>query len=369
MKPSMHRSHGLEPLEPRLNLAGDVIAADSDCAFELGEGDSARAAHAVNCLASDLYSQYQRQAGNLAFSPLSISTALAMAYAGAANETSAEMARTLHFGNDPGIHESFHALLRELEQPESYFQPELVNALWTQQGYKLESEFLENMSEFYSGQSFDIDYQIDPDAARQIINDWVAEQTQDRIKDHLPPDVISDLTRLTLINTIYFDANWQNPFTTDATEDRPFTKDNGVTVEVPTMHEYSMYTRYTIRDGFEVLELPYSKGLSQTDDFTFSLGPGSMSMVILLPQDDVSVDDLTPTTLANVGEWLESDVEPNNVEVFLPKFKISSKGQLKEVLSGMGNPANVRSRKSRLHRSLHRRRSTLGTRCRARRFL
>ena len=269
--PKTSRRINLEALEARLNLAGDV------CAFDTPDAESGRAAHAVNCFASDLYEQLRREKGNLAFSPLSISTALAMTHSGAAGETAAEMEQVLHLGGAPGIHESFRALLKALDREgrdgEAY-QPEISNALWTQEGFEFVQTFLDGIIANYSGYATNVDYVNDPEGVRELINDWVAEQTEERIDELIPPGFVDRMTRIVLTNTIYYNAAWAAPFGEHATIDRPFYKETGETIEVPTMYETSMYVPYTQEGDFEVLELPYASELISGEDWSFSSGTG-----------------------------------------------------------------------------------------------
>lgn len=97
-----------------------------------------------NAFAVDLYQQLSQGNGNLFFSPESISTALAMAYAGARGETAAEMAKTLHFTLPAAqLQPAMGALLRDLNAAHPGYQLNVANALWAQEGYKVLDHFLE----------------------------------------------------------------------------------------------------------------------------------------------------------------------------------------------------------------------------------
>jgi hypothetical protein len=123
-----------------------------------------RATQAVNDFGVDLYAQLQQEQGNLFFSPLSVATALAMTYAGAAGETAAEMEQVLHLGTEPGIHESFAALLSSLTDStaaDDGFQLEIANAIWPQMGFPIHDEFIHTIETDYQGatQSLDLLFQ------------------------------------------------------------------------------------------------------------------------------------------------------------------------------------------------------------------
>jgi serpin B len=176
------RAARFEPLERR------VVLSSQPCLFDAPvQGGAERAVEAVNCFGADLYSQLQQQDGNLFFSPFSVSTALAMTYAGAAGQTAAEMEDVLHLGTEPGIHQSFAALLCLLSDRTAAgdgFTLELANAIWPQSGLPLHDEFIDTIEGDYDGAAQSLDYS-DPEVARQIINDWVEDKTRGRVEDLL----------------------------------------------------------------------------------------------------------------------------------------------------------------------------------------
>jgi len=287
-------------IEPEgLTAPGEIkSAADSDSVAApeaaLLTADAARAVEAINRFALDVYRRFQEAEGNLFLSPMSIATALAMTYAGARGETAAQMADVLHLGTEPGIHESFRALLDALDPADDsrLFDLDIANALWPQQGFPFRDEFLRLIESQYRGGSQDLDYVRDAEGARQIINAWVEQQTHDKIQDLIPPGVLDDLTRLVLTNAIYFKGQWAEEFDPDETRDRRFYLESGEVVDVPTMSLESEF-RYCERDGFQVLEMPY-KG-----------------------------EELSMVTL---------------VRVRLPKFKTTVSSSLGNMLAGMGMP-------------------------------
>lgn len=278
-----------EDLEVRLNLScvTDIIG-DQQQEF-------ARASAAVNCFAFDLYQHYLREDGNLFLSPLSIATALSMTYAGADGETAAEMEKVLHLGSEPGIHDSFRALLGSLGGEEELFELEVANALWPRVGFPFHNSYLHQMAEDYHGYTQSLDYS-QPEEAARIVNDWVSGQTRGKIKDLMDPSKLSDVV-MVLTNSIYFKAFWQGPFSPKSTENRAFTRSDGSTVTVPTMHYPAGWTmkasnefRYTSFDGLEVLEMPFEDRKT--------------SMVILVSAEGGS-ENLSPETLIDIMDWLD----------------------------------------------------------------
>jgi serpin B len=168
-----------------------------------------------SAFAFDLYRALSAEDGNLFYSPYSISLALAMTYAGARGETAGQMANTLRFIlSQDRLHSAFNGLDLELagrgEGAEGTdgegFRLSIVNALWGQEGFEFLQEFLDTVAENYGAGPRLLDFINAADDSRIVINDWVSEQTDGRIEDLIPQDVIDDLTRLVLTNAIFFDA-------------------------------------------------------------------------------------------------------------------------------------------------------------------
>jgi len=231
--------------------------------------------------AFDLYQNLSKEGANVFFSPYSISLALAMTYAGARSTTEEQMAETLHFttlGQDR-LHPAFNALARELasrgEDPASKqkteegkrFQLTIANALWGQDGYGFLPAFLDVLVENYGAGVRTADFIDAPEQARETINRWVSDETEERVEDLLPLGSITPLTRLVLTNAIYFKATWKYRFA-KCTADDTFTLLDGSQVTVSMMERIAKF-KYVEGKGYKAIELPY-------------VGD-ELSMVILLP--------------------------------------------------------------------------------------
>ena len=189
-----------------------------------------------SAFAFDLYQALADEGGNLFFSPFSISAALAMTYAGARGETEQQMAHTLHFAlPHERLHPAFNALDAALvgrDQGEG-FQLRIANALWGQTGYSFLEAFLDVLAVNYGAGLRLLDFAADPEGARQAINDWVSEQTEERIKDLIPQGGVDAATRLVLANAIYFFGEWAHPFDASRTRDGVFHTLDGSEAQVP----------------------------------------------------------------------------------------------------------------------------------------
>ena len=319
------RAASVEHLEPRLYLAGDGVVSDqASCLLEVSApGEAARAAQAVNCFALDLYTQLQHEQGNLFLSPLSIATALAMTYAGAAGETATEMAQVLHLGTEPGIHESFGALLSSLEPPlgdTSGYQLELANSLWPDVDLTLRDDFVSTIETDYGGATQSLDYS-NPDQAKDIINAWVEQMTHGKIQDLIGR--LDPYTVMVLTNSIYFKSIWTTSFNSNETSTGAFFCAGGEPVET-TMMSTLMEVPYTRLEDFavQVVEL--------------SLRGERASMVFILPDDPSLGNELTPELLVAVNHWLEGPRDVTTVRVMLPRFTTTVSTQLEDVLAEMG---------------------------------
>ncbi|HWX20473.1 MAG TPA: serpin family protein [Candidatus Binatia bacterium] len=274
--------------------------------------------------ALDLYGQLKTQPGNVFFSPYSISTCLAMAYAGARGETAAQMAKVLHFSEEPQrLHAGFGQLQRQLRQVQNQKGIELniANALWTQQRHPFIPGFLKIAQEEYQANAKQADFKTGAEAARKGINQWVAEATKDKINDILPSGSVNVMTRLVLANAVYFKGAWTVPFPKLETSTQPFHVTAGSQVNVSLMH-HSDTVRYMENNEFQAVELPY--------------GSNELSMVILLPRQVDGLarleNRLSPALLSRaLGE-----MKKLKADIFLPKFKLESSVMLNDELAKMG---------------------------------
>ena len=292
------------------------------------EQDTKSLADHLNAFTLDLYRKLQEQEGNLFLSPLSISTCMAMAYAGARGETETQMARALHY---PFEQEQLHLMLGKLiedlnaESVKGNYQLVIANALWGLKGYEFAPQYLELIKTRYDSELQELDFQGEAEAACQKINQWVAEQTREKIREIVNPDALDDLTRLVLTNAIYFKGSWSTPFPEYGTSPEPFKTKAGSSgsdqVDV-SMMAITTYSGYLEGEHFQALELPYQGG--------------ELSMVIFLPKEIEGLanfeQSLTPSSLT---AWLPR-LQGQEVEVHLPKFKMTSAFQLPEILKSMG---------------------------------
>lgn len=275
--------------------------------------------------ALDLYHQLRTGEGNLFFSPYSISTALAMTYAGARGNTESQLAQTLHFTlEQQRLHPAFASLDVKLKsvQEKEHILLKVANALWPQVGYPFLEDFLTLAKEYYGVRVTSVNYGHS-ETARQMINRWVEEKTEEKISELIPPGILDALTRLVLTNAIYFKGNWASQFGKDLTKDTPFWITLSKKVEVPMMFQEHTWG-YGEDNDLQILELPYAG-----DD---------LAMIVLLPKKVDGLADLeTALTAESLKRWMGS-LWQTEVRVFLPRFKISQGFKLNDTLAAMGMP-------------------------------
>jgi serpin B len=284
-----------------------------------------------SAFAFDLYQRLRTEEGNLFYSPYSMSLALAMTYAGAAGETESQMAETLHFALPQSrLHPAFNDLALELaERGEGAqgkdgegFRLNIVNTTWGQKDYHFLDSFLDVLAENYGAGLRIVDFIGAPEESRIAINDWVSQQTEDRIKDLIPQGLINELTRLVLTNAIYFNAAWATPFSENATSDGAFKLLDGGEVTVPMMRQTESFG-YAEGDGYQAVELPYDGN--------------ELSMVILLP-DYGQFDNFEASLDSAKLNGVLGALEYRQVNLSMPKFEFESELGLKITLSDMGMP-------------------------------
>ncbi|MEC4892661.1 MAG: serpin family protein [Oscillatoria sp. PMC 1051.18] len=277
--------------------------------------------------ALDLYNRVRTQEGNLFFSPYSISTAVAMTYAGARNETATEIAKVMHFSlKQERLHPTFGMMLANF-QTELGSQLNIANGLWGQEGYGFLAQCIELIKNNYKAPIAEVDFTSKSEDVRQQINAWIAQETQNKITEFISEGALNSETRLVLTNAVSFQGSWEFPFDESLTKEEPFTIASGEQVSVPMMHHPELsFVSYADLPELKILELPYV---------------GSrLSAIVLLPKQANGLAQLeAQLTPENLNQWLSALAEfpPDaKIAVWLPKLNISSELNLKRILSAMG---------------------------------
>jgi serpin B len=297
-------------------------------------------ANANSAFGFELYQELKEKEGNLFFSPYSISTALAMTYAGARGQTEKEMAEVMHFPLDQ---EKLHPRLSEIQlklnaiEKKGYIRLSIANSLWFQEGYRFLDDFVRLNKDCYDSELKSLDFIGRTEEARIAINTWVEEKTNDKIKDLIKPGVLSGLTRLVLCNAIYLKSPWAKQFEESQTKETPFHLTSGKSISVNMMNQTEDF-RYRDFGTFSALELPYT-----SSGESFGAGdPEDPSMIIFLPKETEGLAQFEEEfTNSNIERWIHQlrKAPLTEVTVGIPKLKTTSEFELSEIFSAMGMPS------------------------------
>uniref|UniRef100_A0A3B4D6Q4 Serpin domain-containing protein n=1 Tax=Pygocentrus nattereri TaxID=42514 RepID=A0A3B4D6Q4_PYGNA len=279
-----------------------------------------------------LYHQLQMVGGedNIIFSPLSVALALGMVELGARGSSLQEIRQAVgysHFRED----EEF-SMLRNVTQAlsvdEAQYIIRLANSLFLQTGVHFSSEFLRLMKQYFHADAETVDFS-ESAAVAQHINTWVQNHTESKIYDLVSADDFSSVTRITLVNAVYFRGSWKNQFRPENTRTFSFSKDDGSEVQTLMMYQQGDFYYGEFSDGsaeaggvYQVLEMPY-----EGED---------LSMMIVLPRQEVPLATLEPIIRPQLLDEWANNVKKQKVEVYLPRFKVEQKIDLKDTLQQLG---------------------------------
>ncbi|XP_052002581.1 leukocyte elastase inhibitor-like [Xyrauchen texanus] len=311
--------------------------------------------------------------GNVFYSPLSIFSALAMLTAGAAGNTQAQIFKVLGIKNSvkantttpaPGpsvqkhaqkpqklpagltkpppqlhkepvhktednINSNINKLMSELNKPGVPYMLSLVNRLYGEQSYQFVDKFIKDTEKYYQAGLEKVDFKTNAKAARDNINKWVEKNTQGKIKNLLPEGTVDGMTKLVLVNAIYFKGTWMLKFKKEFTRELQFKLNKAQTKAVQMMHQTDRFPLALIPEvNCQVLELPY---IGET-----------LSMLIILPNkiedDTTGLQKLEKAmTYEKLMEWTGPErMSEQKVKIALPKFKMAETYDMNSLLKAMG---------------------------------
>jgi len=284
-----------------------------------------------NIFAFKLYNELKAEKPdqNLFFSPFSISTALAMTYAGARGETEKQISQTLCFSiNQNTFHENFSSLINEIEKDTvGGTKLTIANSLWAQKDFKFLYSFFDLVEKHYDAILKNVDFRnyAEREKARKELNSWVEQKTNDKIKELVKEKDIDEYTRLILVNAIYFKSTWEKAFDSTRTKkDELFNVSSNNTVKVDMMHNNEARVKYYENEEMQVVEIPYKND--------------SLSMVIFLPKKMDGINEFEKSL--NNETYLKTlkSLLPNDIDLYIPKFTTKFDFKLDSALKNMGMP-------------------------------
>ncbi|XP_007933677.1 serpin B8-like [Orycteropus afer afer] len=285
---------------------------------QLCEGNGTFAISLLKMLGEEDVSQ------NVFFSSMSVSSALAMVFMGAKGNTATQMSQALCWNKDGDVHQGFQSLLTAVNQPGSQHLLKTANRLFGEKTCNFLPAFKDSCQKFYQAELEELSFASHAEESRNHINDWVAEKTEGKISEVLGAGTIDPLTKLVLVNAIYFKGKWKEQFDRKYTRGMPF-KINQEKKTVQMMFKQAKFRMgYVDEVHTQVLELPYAGE--------------ELSMFILLPDDDT---DLTVVekelTYEKFRAWTNPEtMTTRKVKVFLPRLKLEESYDLASFLQSLG---------------------------------
>lgn len=275
-----------------------------------------------NNFAFDLFKEINKdeENQNLMISPLSVSAALAMTYNGANGNTKEEIKNTLGFEGfqDDALNSAFKDLQNLLLNMDQKTTFNIANSIWYKDTYTLQDGFNATIQDYYDGEIRALDF-ANPDS-KDIINGWVEEKTENRIKDlvsEVGPNHV-----MFLINAIYFKGTWKYQFDEGNTASQPFYLADGSVVQKEMMYSNQLRSLYATDEDFQYIGLPY--------------GNQQFYMSIILPHAGKSVNDVINSLDAFKIRSLIAEADTSSAPLFLPKFKLEYEKELNEPLKSLG---------------------------------
>ncbi|XP_046496801.1 serpin B9 [Equus quagga] len=262
---------------------------------------------------------------NVFYSPVSISSALAMVFLGAKGNTAAQMAQVLSLNTEKDIHQGFQSLLTEVNKPGTQYLLRTANRLFGEKSCEFFPTFKESCVRFYHAELEQLSFAKAAEQSRKHINTWVSKKTEGKIQELLPGNSIDAQTRLVLVNAIYFKGKWKEQFDKTNTSEMPFKINQKEQKPVQMMFQEATFKLAYIKEvQAQVLELPY-------------VGE-ELSMIILLPDEDVGLDSVEKNlTFEKFTAWTKPDcMKSTEVEVLLPRFTLEEEYDMESVLQRLG---------------------------------
>jgi serpin B len=296
-------------------------------------GGAKEVSDANNRFAFDLYSRFARDpeysGKNIFFSPISLSSALAITYEGARSTTADEIRSVFYFPKDTAaLRQGFIETNTGMNNESAGYTLDMANALWAEKTYPFLPDYINTASQYYSANVTNLDFIGQPEDSRAIINRWAEQKTKNKIQDLVPAGGITSLTRLVITNAISFKGIWAKQFDKNMTHETGFRISPEKTVPVNMMQrtdEDAMY-RYVETDDLQVLAMPYAHD-----------GGKEFSLIVILPKGN----NLTPAEHALepvILTGIQNSLVSQRVNVFLPEFQIEAAIHLPKTLADMGMP-------------------------------
>lgn len=301
-----------------LDKSSNIIKSEPDVVTVAADDGKKFVINANNQFAFDLYPEVDN-GSNLFFSPYSISSAMAMVYSGAKGKTADEIKSVLYFPDNNTLKYSYAEILNDLNKQNNNYELKTANALWVQKNYKLLPDYNQSASKYYGAKITNLDFANDGQQSAKTINDYVSEQTNNKIKD-----IVGNLdgnTKLILTNAIYFKSDWLIEFNKSRTTKQNFKVTPTKTVKTDMMGQYGERFNYFGDDNLQIIELPYKNN--------------RLSMLVMLPKNNL--DSIKSILTASKLDEYKSKMSNTEIsELRIPKVKFETDYDLAKNLKSLG---------------------------------
>ena len=250
---------------------------------------------------------------NVMFSPISLTIALGMVYAGARGGTAAQMAHAMSLKlRKQSFHRALgwlsHDLMTRSKTSQDAVTFNMANALWPDKRRRFSDAYLNTLSVNYGANPKPLDFAGDPQGARETINGWVSDQTERRIPELISEGLLGPNTSLVLTNAVYFNASWKTPFSESATRFQFFYPLKGKRRTSPLMSKTARY-RHMTGEGFEAVELDYAGD--------------RLSMLALVP-DRGGYQEFAGRLDSKLLSQVMSKLKKRKLNLYIPRFTFES---------------------------------------------
>ena len=291
-------------------------------ALRTAPGDPDQARRALAGFGAEFLRRSGADAANTVISPYSLYTVLAMARAGAKNQTGAQLDAALGLDGPAqgaaitAIDAGISAALDSAKRMQSEITIAAANETWVQDGLPVQQEYLDQLAREFGVSAVAADFERDPEGIRSAINSWVSDRTNELIPELFPQGAITQDSRVVLVNALYLKASWARPFfpSTPGT----FSLLDGSTAQTPMMTAPGQ-VRGTSADGWSAVTVSYSGN--------------SLTMTLLVP-DRGTFETVVATLDANLIE--AASATGQQFELTMPPFKITSTPDAKRVIAQLG---------------------------------
>lgn len=275
-----------------------------------------------NAYALSLYSSYNKNFENLAFSPFGVSTCMAMAYIGSEGKIQQQIAEKMNFITPFGVLFGFKQLIKRFQIYKSNDINLLIdNALWTNNQYDLQKKYKNLLKANFTAHVQELSFKANSEKNAKTINRWVKKSSNFNIRSIIRPENISEDENLIYTNYVYLNGNWENPFNDQFTSKSDFYLIDSTKIKVDFMNQTS-YLRYNENDIFQILELPYAGR--------------NISMIIILPKEQKYLDSLEHSLNPVNFDFWNGELYTKLVSLSLPKFRIEFNEEFSSFIKDSG---------------------------------